>query len=327
MHFIKNLIKLLLINIFIFSLLAVIADYSIYLKFRNNYYNNSKFHFPTYLDNYKENFSLQSVQAFKILSGDEFRLPVWNDNYKKAPILIFGCSYAHGFLLDDNQTINFKLSNLTERNVFNFALCACGIQHMLYIINQNFFNILNKFNTTSLPPEYAIFVYIPNHLKRLQSDIFPGIECSNGINLKYHIHNNELILEDYPSNFLYKTFLIKFLHFMLDRKKESNKIKYKYDSFMLANEIFLECKRVLKSKFPNIKFVILNYQTEEDNSNLELDFMFDVYQKEGFIVINSSDLIKRKFRFNSSDTAEDGYHPSELAWDILLPALSKELNL
>lgn len=330
----KNLIKLLFINIFILASLAVVADYIIYLKFRNDYNNNSNktrleiFPFPSYIDCYKENFSLPSVQKFKILSGSEFRRTSWHDNYTKAPLLIFGCSYAYGFLLNDNQTIHYKLSNLTKRNVFNFALCACGIQHMLYIINQNFFHILNNFNITSYPPpEYAIFVYIPSHLKRLQSDIFPGIESIKGINLKYNIKNNKLVLEDYPSNFLYKTFLVKFLHLMSDRKKELNTVKYKYDSFMLANEIFLECKRLLENQFPDIKFVILNYQTEGDESNLELNFMFDVLKKEGFIVINSSDLINRKFEFNSSDTVKDGYHPSEYAWDILLPALSKKLNL
>ena len=216
---------------------------------------------------------------------------------------------------------------MTKRNVFNFSLCACGIQHMLYIINQNFFVILDNYDVSSFPPEYAIFVYIPSHLQRLQSDIFPNIQSINGINLKYYINNDKLTLYDYPSNILYKTFLLKAFHLMLDKKNELNLLEYKYNRFMLANEIFLESKRLLESKFPNIKFIILNYQTENDESDLEVDFMFDVLKKEGFIVINSSDLIKRKFRYNSNDTVKDGEHPSEFAWDILLPKFVKELNL
>ena len=330
----KRCIKIIVINMIIICVALVILDYTLYFKFRNAYHKDfdktfiELFPFPTYTENYTTPYTIPSVQALKHSKGYELHVFRRNDKYTKAPILIFGCSFAYGHLLADNQTINYKLSELTQRNVFNFALCTCGIQHMLYIINQNFFGIIDKFNPSShFPsPEYAIFVYIPSHLQRLQANIFPNIQ-TNGINLQYRINNNKLILKDYSSDILYKTYLVKFFYYMIDKINESDSLKYKYNSFMLANEIFLESKRLLEKKFPDIKFVILNYQTENDESYLEFDFMQDVLKKEGFIVINSSDLIKRKFKYHSKDTVKDGYHPSPLAWDILLPAFVKELNL
>ena len=329
----KKYIKVILVNLFIICIFFVAIDYSLYLKFRKAYSNGTyktlikMSPFSSYVENYIKPFGVCSIQAFKHITGYEFRIYNLNDKYTKPPILIFGCSFAYGHLLEDNQAINFKLSNLTQRNVFNFALCTCGIQHMLYIINQNFFGILDKHNkVSSLPPEYAIFVYIPSHLHRLQANIFPDIQ-SNGINLQYSINNNKLMLKDYPLNIFYKTFLLKSFYYMLDKKNESNLLKYKYNSFMLENEIFLESKRLLEEKFPGIKFIILNYQTENDETGFECDFMQDILEKEGFIFINSSDLIKRKFKFNSNDTVKDGLHPSSLSWDILLPPLVKKLNL
>ncbi len=55
--------------------------------------------------------------------------------------------------------------------------------------------------------------------------------------------------------------------------------------------------------------------------------MWNDLEKEGFIIINSSDLIKRKFRYSSEDTADDEYHPSEAAWQLLCPELIKKLKL
>ena len=178
--------------------------------------------------------------------------------------------------------------------------------------------------TNDLPFEYAVFVYIPNHLKRLQTNIFSG----HGISLQYKFYQNRLYVKDYPSNFLYKTYILKLIYLLIDRQKEENLGEYRYKSFMLANEIFLESKKLLERKFPGIKFIILNYQTVDDwdADRLELPFMFDVLEKEGFIVINSSDLIGRKFKNKSEDTVFDGYHPSEKAWDELLPMLVKKLD-
>lgn len=188
--------------------------------------------------------------------------------------------------------------------------------------NKNFYQYIKQ------EPEYAIYLYIPEHLQRLKANIFPSPMMSYGINLQYKIKNNNLIINKRPLNSFSKTFIVKSLYYQQDLYRNNDNLENKYNNFILANEIFLESKKLLQEKYPNIKFIILNYEVEDDNSELvELPFMWDILKKEGFIVINSSDLIKRKFKFSSDDTNEDEYHPSEHAWDLLVPKLINELNL
>lgn len=49
--------------------------------------------------------------------------------------------------------------------------------------------------------------------------------------------------------------------------------------------------------------------------------------KQKFIIVKSSDLIGRKYKYDSEDTVEDSYHPSEYAWDLLTPKLVEKFNL
>ena len=123
---------------------------------------------------------------------------------KKPPILLFGCSFAYGTFLKNNQTFSYKLSKLTKRNVYNMALEACGIQYMYYFLSdENFYN-----DFSSNPPQYVIYLYIPSHLQRLTSNIFPNSLSLNGKLLLYNLKDNSLKIEKTPS-VLFKSFLIK----------------------------------------------------------------------------------------------------------------------
>lgn len=327
---IKIFFRRIIINILLICLILVSIDYAIYNKYKIAYYRDKDktfveiYPFPSYINIYRNGFSPNTIQY---LRNNQYHFRPFNidKNNTKGSILIFGCSFAYSYLLEDSQTISYKLSQYTKRNVFNFGMCACGIQHMLYLIQKNFWGLLdNKVNQQQ--PEYAIFIYIPDHLQRIQYNLIPGI-ISNGINLQYEIKNSNLEIKQYPSLFLYKSFLVKSLYTISDMKKKDNVKKSQYDNFMLANEIFLESKRLLEEKYPNIKFVILNYQREDDGSHLELPFMWDVLKKEGFIVINTQNLIGRKFKGQSNDTTTDGLHPSEEVWNALVPKLVEKLKL
>ena len=324
----KKILKYFLINILLFFLILLSIDYSIYLKSKLAYYKNfpneitNIYSFPNYTKNYESPYSDNSIQYLKQKLPLPFHKTI--SNYNKT-ILLFGCSYTNGTLLNYEQTVEYKLSKLMNSNVFNFSICACGIQHMLYIIQHNFFGYIEE-NSNIPSPDIALYIYIPSHLQRLQANIFPSNMC-NGINLQYTIKNNRLEVKNFSSFFVYKSFLIKAIYEMTDKKIMQNELKYKYTSFMLANEMFLESRRLLKEKYPNIKFIILRYQTEDDENFYELPFMWDVLRSEGFTIINSEDLTGRKFKYNSEDTVEDGYHPSEKSWDLLVPELVKKLNL
>ncbi len=318
-------------NVLLISFLIVSADFLIYTKCKQEYIKIFKHHdiFPpiSYIDNYKSDFSPQSLKFMKnnkdkIINYIRYE---FNKDFKnKKSVLLFGCSYAYGYGLDNNQTFNHKLSILTKSNVFNFGICACGIQHMLFLLQNN-----DIYNLIKSEPEYAIYIYIPSHLKeRLRTNIFPSPMMTNGINLQYRIKNNSLELKEFPFSNFSKTFIVKSLYYQFDLHRNNLNLENKYNNFILANEIFMESKKLLQEKYPNIKFVILKYEVENDiHEDAELPFMWDVLKQEGFIVIKSSDLIKRKYKYSSEDTIEDEHHPSEAAWDLLCPELIKKLNL
>ena len=99
------------------------------------------------------------------------------------------------------------------------------------------------------------------------------------------------------------------------------------DNFDNALAILKETKKELETRYPNIKFIIVRYQLEDDDTYREAPFMWEELEKQGFTIINSEDLIGRKFKYHSEDTNVDEYHPSEKVWDILLPPLIEKFNM
>ena len=324
----KKHIKLIIINFLLVIGLLLTAEFCLYKVAVKEYYSFYKVISklippPTFIENYKARFQPQTIQYLETTKDLEFRPMEINPNHTKKPILLFGCSFTHGgVFLNNQQTVSHKLSKLTERNVYNLAMCGCGMQHMLYIIQ----NRLGQYLSKDITPEYAIYFYIPNHIQRLRATIFPGV-FYNGTVLHYNMKNDTLEQEKRLNSFIYKTFLVKSFLYNKDRKREANKQQDMQDNFENALAILKQTKKELETRYPNIKFVIVRYQLEDDDTFREAPYMLERLEKEGFTIINSEDLIGRKFKFHSEDTNVDEYHPSEKAWDTLLPPLIKKLKM
>ena len=322
--------KKFIVNIIVFVFCYFVADFCIYklncLEYKK-YINTDIYPIISYSKFYTEKICISLSKLKENYNNGNFiyfkKNPANSDLNTKPAVILFGCSFAYGTFLEDNQTLHYKLSKLTKRNVYNRALEACGIQQMYFFLSdKNFFKPIS-------PPriQYAIYVYIPSHLQRLTTQIYSNSLCINENILTYKLKNNDLITNNTPS-FLYKSFIFKELVKINDKRNNTYTLENNYKKFILANEMFLRSKKILEEKYPDIKFVILKYSFENDNDvNYELPFMWDILEKEGFIILDTKDLIGRKFVLNSQDTAKDGYHPSEHAWDLLLPPLIKKLNL
>ena len=173
----KKAIKLIFINIFFILSLFLVIEYAIYKKAVVDYKNHHNgiaeiIPPPTFFESYKIQYYPQTIQYFNTQKKLDIRPFERNKDNTKKPILIFGCSFANGStFLEDKQAPAHKLSKLTKRNVYNFAMNGCGLQHMLYITQ----HCLEKYMTQNEKPEFAIYFYIPNHLQRLQVNIFPNI--------------------------------------------------------------------------------------------------------------------------------------------------------
>ncbi len=326
-----NTIKIIILNIILLVIILFISDYSIYLKFKQDYIKNLaseslKIYPPiSYIDNYKSNYSTQSYifQKRNKNNFNYFRNNIYNKNYNNKAIIFFGCSYTFGAQLSDEQTLSNKLAKKLNINVYNFGICASGIQHMLSLLQNNIF-----YNLIKEEPQYAIYTIIPDHFGRLQKYIFPSPMMANGINLQYELKNSKLKKRYIPLNLFSKSFLVKSIYYQIDTKRNDFEPNIKEQNNLLAYYIFTESFQILKKKYPNIKFIILRYETENDYAEeYENNKIWENLQKQGIIIINSSDLIGRKFKYASEDTCEDQYHPSEKAWDLLVPKLIEQIEL
>ncbi len=327
----KNIIKIIILNIILLVIIIFIADYSIYLKFKQDYIKNLdseslKLYPPiSYIDNYKSNYSPQSYIFQKINKNNfnYFRNNIYNKNYNNKSIIFFGCSYTFGAQLSDEETLSNKLAKKLNINVYNFGICASGIQHMLSLLqNNNFYNLIKE------EPKYAIYTIIPDHFGRLQKYIFPSPMMESGINLQYELKNSKLKKRYIPLNLFSKSFLVSSIYYQIDTKRNDFEPSTKKQNNILAYYIFSESFKILKKKYPNIKFIILRYETEEDLAEeYENEKIWENLKKQGIIIINSSDLIGRKYKYASEDTCEDKYHPSEKAWDLLIPKLIEKIEL
>lgn len=322
--------KKFIVNVIVFILCYFIVDFYIYQLNCNEYKkftNTDIYPIMSYSKFYTKNLNFSLSKLKEICNQSDFNFfrknPANSNLNTKPAVLLFGCSFTYGTLLEDKQTLHYKLSKLTKRNVYNRSLQSCGIQHMYFFLSdKNFFNTITTTRT-----QYAIYVYIPSHLQRLTTHIFPNSLGLNGNILTYKLKNNDLITNNTPS-FLYRSFIFKELVKINDKRNNTFTLENNYKKFILANEMFLRSKKILEEKYPDIKFVILKYSFENDNDvNYELPFMWDILEKEGFIILDTKDLIGRKFVLNSKDTVKDGYHPSEYAWDLIIPPLIKKLNL
>lgn len=326
----KKLLIIISVNILLFGIVFIVSEYTIYKAAVSEYVTRSEaskyIPYPSFFKSYTTPFYAQTAQFDPKneqlwIRGTSF--PDENVSEKKPPILMFGCSFAHGgYFLKNNQTASYKLSQLTKRTVYNFAMCGCGIQHMFMFIQK----YLDENMPANEKPDYAVYVYIPNQIQRLRADIFPGILYSGTV-LHYKPAVGFPAAEKSFPPLLSRSYIIKKLLYLRDRKREENITQKRYDDFAVANELFLASRCELQRKYPGIKFVILRYEIENDDDYREAPFMWTVLKEEGFTVINSSDLIGRKFVYHSEDTAGDFYHPSEKAWDMLLPELIKKLSL
>ncbi|MCD7780226.1 MAG: hypothetical protein LUH05_06090 [Candidatus Gastranaerophilales bacterium] len=244
------------------------------------------------------------------------RLPM-GLNYTKPAIVLFGCSFAYGFKLKEEQTFPYKIANLSKRPVYVRAVPGWGIQHMLYQVQQDeFYNIVPE-------PEYAVYIMMCDHFRRLYVPTFNSMELLNeDFNLTYHLDDNKLI-RNKTSNpiilFIKRLYLVqKITHFYINNVILKERNYDKYSAF--AIEHFIESKQAMEKHWKNTKYVVLLYDYLYNEEKFKKSL-----EKNGFIVINVSELVNQNMY--SPEYRLKDYHPNEKAWNLITPAVVKELNL
>lgn len=284
--------------------------------------------FFCFIDGKRENFDFQtSFNRYKqfqnIVYFDKVYKEKEDNNYfrdfvknnSKSPILIFGCSFGYGYLLEAEQSFSYKLSEYTERSIYNRSISSLGIQYFPYIMEH--YNVEKDVKN----PEYIIFVMIDNHLYRLYREIMDVSEPY--VDILYKQKKTTLEEKKLPYSILFKSAIIRYINVQFVKYIYEKRNHDKIFDFMKAH--FIKAKEIAKTKFPNSKIVILQYE-ENPDSWIFYNPRWKEMTDEGFIVINSYDLTKEHL-YEKQYRIENDVHPNEKAWDLLVPKLVERLKL
>ena len=312
----KNLFKIITINILIFLSLLLISDFilfSITKKKETLYEYESYFHYiikdPTIVSNYFKMKDFSNIDEYsRRYSGIEYK--------DKEPIILFGCSYAYGDHLLYYQTFGYKLSHLLKRPVYNRAIPAGGLTVMYaQTLSQDFYN--------EVPPsENVIFVMIFDNYRRMFGDVFSI--CNDFFYIHYKLKNGNFIMDNYNNwllNFLKSSYTIRYLYksyvlSYINNPKNAEKITD------LALLYFIKSRENLEKRWnKKINFNVILYE----NMLLE-DILKFKLEKNGFNVIltdelTTADLNKEEYKM------QDNRHPTEAAWDLLTPLIADKIQL
>lgn len=303
--------KLLIINFILFICLFFILDDFVYRAEQKKY--------PTWISSKKYSFNNPNVYGKEfekygrrnIISYGEQK----TNKYKNNPIVVFGCSFAYGQNLNENQTFEYKLAKLIHRDVINQALMAGGIQYM-YFLTQN--DMLYK----KIPySDEVIYIMFSGHLRRLLVDFF--VVHLNYFNLRYIVKDGNIVIQNYDRpfiNFFKSLYLVKW-------------IQHKYVYYSIRNEKNAE-------KYTELQLLYFNKAREnlEKNWGTKVKFTIVLYDKcfyekllikklkeNGFNVISAPEITNNKISGREYEIPKDG-HPNEAAWDLLTPLIAKKLN-
>lgn len=228
------------------------------------------------------------------------------ENSQKS-IILFGCSFAEGAGLQDNQTPCYKISELTGKSCINKTKGATGTQFMLYQLENA---------TIDENVDYVIYVFIWDHINRLYNyQVNPLIDM---FNLRYKITHNGLKNITPTFNPLYSSFFIK----RLLNKKIANQIDKELADFHLFNAIMKKSLEISKKKYPNSKFIMVEFPelSRKELSKYEIKKL----ERMGITVIKATDLIGNINIYEEKYWLSDKIHPTEQAWDLILPKLKEK---
>jgi hypothetical protein len=308
----KKLVKLfviIFINVIILcSLLFIFNFYVYYISSSTEEGNNFKEKFVSYINFLTRDIS--DKNSYNSLIKEGFR-PVENAASLKKPILIFGCSYAHGTVLKDNQTFSYKLGEYTKRPIYNRAKCGWGVQHMYYQLNnEDFYKMIPK-------PEFIIYVYMDGHMSRINIpvslafnncyDAFYKKNKDKYILKKRIFLSDKIIIQHFIKNYVVNNYLTRNGKYNLQKEKE-------VVDYVIASRAAAE-----KHWGKDIKFIIFSYYEFEDATIK--------YIKDNNILLFNVDehnlnLNDKQYQISGNDD-----HPNERAWDEIVPILVKKYNM
>lgn len=298
--------------------LIFLSDVIIYFYYAHTY---QKTHFniferPKFSYILKPNYGID-IETYFDGSDNVFRgrKPDGLEYSQKPPIVVFGCSFAQGQFLQDNQTFSYKLAHILKRPVYNRAFPGRGIGLMYWqSIDKGFYK--------NVPPcSDAVYIIAKDHYRRLFInfiDIF-DLHLTGHFNQK----NNELYLDgkNYLKNLMissytYKILNNKYVNWYIYNPKHEQKIT---NTVVLY---FVKTRENLQNHWKRpVNFTVIYYNDEPLPYK---EVLFKKLKNNNFKIIDLSNLTD--INLNSEEYKDSSNrHPTEKAWDVLTPLIAEQL--
>ena len=243
---------------------------------------------------------------------EEMRNPAYK-NSNLEPVLLVGCSRTHGYTLPDEHCFHTILSNTTNRTVYNLGLCGGSLKEVLYILRSyNKEEPLEKLTDGAKNIKYVIYIYQRDH-KYAIDDCKRAFACCP--RYKYDIITNELKFKE--NGVLYNTEIYRNL-----KKIKSNFKSEKEITELFALYVREVTKEVKKLYGEDAQFIIVDTCGKGKS-----DKYLDKVNLGGAKLIKMDDITHIDLNSPLYHISARDPHPNRKAWDVLVPALVKELNL
>ena len=297
----KKNIKVIFINIFAILLLILLAETILtYMHFKPISKEDA-----TIKSLYIEKLNHLSPEYF---AEEEMRKPAYK-NSNLEPIILVGCSRTHGYTLEDKDCFHTILSDATNRTVYNLGLSGGSLKEILYLLRSYNKNLpLYKLTDGTKKVKYVIYVYQIDHKSAIDN-------CKRAFcpRFEFDKKTKQLVLKDTP--------LID--NSEIYRSLKNIKSKFKSDEelsnlfAMYIREINKEIKKIYGDE---TQFVIIDANQRSDKSLDKVDI--DDVKLLKLERLTNKNLNSPRYHINARDI-----HPNRKAWEVIVPALVKELDL
>ncbi len=312
--------KKIIINILFIIFLFIITEFLLEIVYFHKLFQahisadelknySKKEYISKILFNIKEHFS--AVDEYTVY---DFRKPS-GMNYigKKPAIVLMGCSFTYGTNLNDDETFSSQLAQYNHRPVINLGTPGIGPREVLYMLITPVLNDIypQEINNNV---EYVIYTYIYDHNRRIFTNIKP-------LAPKFKKQKDGSLKYIKGHNFIDLLFIKRSLKELLFDKGIYPNQKLTDETLILyINEINKAIHKKFKNGEKQTKLVVLVYSNDEIEplNNIEKN-------NKDIIILKLNDLADIDI-FSDKYTIIDE-HPNKKVWEILVPIISKKLDL
>lgn len=264
-----------------------------------------------------ENSTIKTIYAEKLkhfspeyFSQDEMRTPAYKQS-NLEPIVLVGCSRTHGYTLPDKYCFHAILSNYTNRTVYNLGLSGSSLKEILYLLRSYNKNLtLDKLTDGVKNVKYVIYIYQKDHKYAID-------DCKRAFCPRFKQKGKP------PKLVLRKTPLIDNSEIYRSLKKIKSKFKDETEISNVFAMYIREINREIKQIYgEDATFVIVDTNGKGKNDRYLEHVDIDDAKLINLNALIDVDLNTPKYHLSARDV-----HPNRKAWDVIVPALAKELDL